>query len=172
MTISTTLTVAMANRKTISRLVAAILLLLASNCPAETHLGSTRASASIDFRVIIPVVLRARTLEQQSYIRLEPQHISQGYVDLEHASTVELTSNSRNGYQLSARYDAAVLAKMEVHIDTQHMTATAGSGSMRIHTKPLLNAVVRVGYRLYLQPTLTTGEYRWPVALTFAPAVG
>jgi len=163
---------ATSERASRSRLVAYALMLASATCSAETNQGNKRASASIDFRVIIPVVLRARTLEQQSHIRVEPHHISQGYVDLEEASTIELTSNSRHGYQLSARYDAAVLAKMDVHIDAQRMTATAGSGSMRVHARPRLNAVVRVGYRLYLQPSVTVGEYRWPVALSFAPAMG
>jgi len=163
---------ATANSTAFCRLGASVLMLIATNGAAETHQGSKAASASIDFRIIVPVVLRARTLEQQSHLKIESQHISQGFVDLEHASTIELTSNSRNGYQLSARYDAAVLAKMDVHIDAQHMTATAGAGSMRVHARPRLNAVVRIGYRLYLQPSVTVGEYRWPVALTFAPAMG
>jgi len=154
------------------RLVAYALMIASATCSAETSQGDKRASASVDFRIIIPVILRTRTLEQQSHFKVEPQHISQGYIDLEDASTIELTSNSRNGYQLSARYDAGMLAKMDVRIDAQLMTATSGAGSMRIHTPPRLNAVIRIGYRLYLQPSVAVGEYRWPVALTFAPAMG
>lgn len=146
------------------------MLAISVDSPAESAVGSTSARASIDFRIIIPAIIRVSTIAQAEHIVVEDRHIAQGFIDLDVGTSLKLTSNNRNGYQLSASYDAELLSAVDVRISSQNMTASSGFGTMRVAAGLTVDKVVPVGYRFHLLPGIRAGSYRWPVALAFSLA--
>lgn len=157
-----------AARQLARALLCAVCGVLSTASHADSATATSRAQAGLNFRIVIPPIVRVRPLVQPSEITIEPGHVAQGYVDLESASVVALTSNSREGYQVAARYDTSLLARLEVRVANQNIRVVSGYGSVRVRSPLLTNAEVAVGYRLYLNPEIAAGRYPWPVALTFS----
>jgi len=137
---------------------------------AESRTGNGGASASINFRIVIPAIIRVKAITQPDHIAIEQRHITQGYIDLEGGSTVQLTTNNRAGYLLSANYDSTLLSSVEIRISNQSLTASSGFGSMRVVAGLIIDKLVPISYRLNLAPGVQAGAYRWPVALAFSLA--
>ena len=135
---------------------------------ADSRVGISSAKASIDFRIVVPVVIRVIPVAQPDQVVIDDRHIALGYIDLDAGTSVKLTSNNRSGYQLAARYDAQLLSKVEVRISSQNLTASSGYGSMRVASGLTVDKLVPIGYRMYLAPGVVAGSYRWPVALAFS----
>ena len=142
---------------------------------AETQAGTSSAQASLNFRINIPAIIRVRAVTQPDRIVIEERHIAQGYIDLDTAASVTLTTNSRNGYQLTASYDTQLLSKVEVRVTNQNsrqnLIASSGFGAMRVASGLITDQLVPIGYRLHLAPGVPAGDYRWPVALAFSLAM-
>ncbi|MEP7156254.1 MAG: hypothetical protein ABI905_10815 [Betaproteobacteria bacterium] len=138
---------------------------------AGSSTGTTSASASLNFRIEIPAVMRVTPVAQQQHIVIRQRDIDRGYVDVEGATSVKLTNNTRNAYVLSASYNPQLLAAVEVRIDRHRLNASAGVGSMRVATGFIVDKLVDISYRFQLAPGVRAGEYRWPVALAFSQAL-
>lgn len=138
---------------------------------ADSRTGTTGAGAGIDFRIVIPAIIRVTAVTQPDRVVIEHRHITQGYIDLDAGTSVKITSNTRNGYLLTARYDAQLLSMVEVQISGQNLTASSGAGSMRVGSGFAIDKLVPISYRLHLAPGVQAGAYRWPVALAFSLAV-
>jgi hypothetical protein len=136
---------------------------------AENKLGTEGGRASIDLRIIVPVTVRANVTNQPERILIEDRDLALGYIDMDMGTPVRLTSNSRDGYQLAASYDTALLSKVEVQISNQQLTASAGRGSMRVASGLAIDKPIPVRYRFHLAPGVRSGTYRWPVSLVFSP---
>jgi hypothetical protein len=137
---------------------------------AESRTGTGSAGASLNFRIVIPAMIRVTNVTQPDRIVIEEPHIRQGFIDLEAGSSVNLTSNNRDGYVLTTNYDSKMLTGIEVRVASQTLTAASGSGSMRVTSGFIVNKRVPISYRLHLAPGVRAGEYRWPVALAFSLA--
>jgi hypothetical protein len=127
------------------------------------------ARASVDFRVVVPAIFRVKTLGQHDRVEITRQHIAQGYADVEDASLLLVTSNSATGYTIAIAFESGVLSRIEVRVQDERGEARGGTGSIHVHARRLVDAPLRIGYRLYLNPEVRAGTYRWPVALAFAP---
>ena len=138
---------------------------------AESRAGTTGARASIDFRIVIPAIIRITSVSQPDHILIEAQHVTQGFIDLDAGTTVRLTVNTRDGYLLAARYDSKLLSGVEVRVSSQTLTSASGFGSMRVASALAVDALVPISYRLHLAPGVQAGNYRWPVALAFSLAM-
>lgn len=140
---------------------------------AETNnmRGGTSAAVHLNFRIVIPAIVRVKALSQVASITIEQAHIDRGYIDLDAASSLQLTSNSRRGYMLSANFNAELLEKIDVKLPHKTFHANDRSTNMHVESPILIDEVVGVSYRLYLKPHVQAGEYQWPVALTFMPNV-
>lgn len=134
---------------------------------AEAVVAVNRASASIDFRVIIPVVVHATGVRPVANILIDANDISRGYVEI-NADSARLTTNSRNGYQVTARHDAQLLSGVDVEMSGQQLAVREGAGSMRVIAGRGSNQPVPIRYRLHLASGVVPGNYRWPVALQFS----
>ena len=145
--------------------------LLTDTAHAETHLasGATSAAVHLNFRIVIPAIVRVKALSQMVSITIEQAHVDRGYIDLEAASSLQLTSNSRRGYTLSANFNSELLEKIDIKLPHKTFHANARSTNMHVESPILINEVVGVSYRLYLKSHVQAGEYQWPVALTFTP---
>ena len=145
---------------------------LAGSTMATTgNSGALSASASLNFRIEIPAVMRVTPVTQQERLVISQRHIDQGYVDLDAGTSVKLTNNTRSGYQLTASYNPQLLSRVEVRVANQQLASSSGFGSMRVVSGMVVDKLVAIGYRLYLAPGVSAGEYRWPVALAFSLAM-
>ena len=65
--------------------------LLALAAPQMSHadngVGATSASARIDFRIVIPAIIRVTAITQPDRVVIESRHITQGYIDLDAGTT-------------------------------------------------------------------------------------
>ena len=152
-------------------LVAGLLILsVPISSYANGHIGTSSAGARIDFRIVIPAIIRVAAVAQPERIVVEARHVAQGYIDLDAGTSVKITNNTRGGFLLTASYDAQLLSMVEVRISGQNLTASSGTGSMRVESGVVVDKLVPISYRLYLAPGARTGDYRWPVALAFSLA--
>ncbi len=147
--------------------------LITNTAHAETNAARSSSSAAVhlNFRIVIPAIVRVKALSQMASITIEQTHIDRGYIDLDAASSLQLTSNSRRGYMLSANFNAELLEKIEVKLPHKTFHANARSTNVHVESPIVIDEIVGVSYRLYLKPHVQTGEYQWPVALTFTPNV-
>ncbi len=134
---------------------------------AETSAGVNRAGANIDFRVTIPVVISATGVRPAANIQIQENDISQGFVDVK-ADSALLSTNSKNGFQLTARHDARLLTGVDVELSGQHLEVRAGIGSMHVIAERGNNQPIPIRYRLHLASGVAPGKYQWPVALHFS----
>lgn len=137
---------------------------------AEGRADTAGARANIDFRIVIPAMIRVTMVTQPDNILIEDRHIAQGYLDLDAGSSVRLTSNTRDGYLLQASYDSRILSSVEVRVSSQNLTASMGFGSMRVASGLIIDKLILISYRLHLAPSVRAGQYRWPLALAFSLA--
>ncbi|MEO8101496.1 MAG: hypothetical protein ABI790_03165 [Betaproteobacteria bacterium] len=137
---------------------------------AENRTGTTSARAHIDFRIIVPAIIKVSAVTQPAQLAIDERHVAQGYVDLDAGTSVRLTSNSHAGYQMSAQYDSLLLSSIEVVVASQRLTVSAGYGSIRVAAGRIVDEVIPISYRLHLAPGVIAGHYRWPVALAFSLA--
>ena len=144
------------------------LLAMPKHSFTDSRVGISSAKASIDIRIVVPVVIRVISMAQPDQVVIDESHIALGYIDLDAGTSVKLTSNNRSGYQLAARYDAQLLSKVEVRISSQNLTASSGYGSMRVVSGLTVDKLVPIAYRMHLAPGVVAGYYRWPVALSFS----
>ena len=152
-------------------LVALTTLAMPTRSFADSRTGGNGASTHVDFRIVIPAIIRVTMVTQPENIVIEDRHIADGYIDLDAVTAVRLTNNSRGGYQLAAQYDAQLLSSVEIRVASQKLTASAGSGSMHVASGLAIEKMIPISYRLHLAQGVQTGQYRWPVALSFSLAV-
>ncbi len=145
-------------------------LTAATSCHAESQTGTSAAQTSLDIRVVIPAYIRVSRVTQPDQFVIENRHITQGYIDLDAATLVKITNNTRNGYLLAAQYDAEMLSKIEVKVAGKNLTASSGVGCMRVDSGVVLDKLVPISYRLHLARGVRAGGYPWPVALAFSLA--
>lgn len=145
-----------------------------AHAEADSARDGSRASAFLNFRIVIPAIVRVKALTQLSGVTITQNDIDRGHLDLDVASTLMLTSNSRNGYIVSANFDSEILDSIEVKLPnkTLHAGASRDTKTMHVNSSILVDKVVGVSYRLYLKSGLKAGHYHWPVALAFMPNSG
>ncbi len=132
---------------------------------AESASGASSAGASIDFKVVIPVVLRARTVSQAPQLSIAASDLARGYVDVERATRLRVTSNNPSGFMISVTFDPALVARVEARVAGQSVQAASPGTSVQVQAAKLDDATLDVGYRLFLVPGTRPGTYAWPVTL-------
>lgn len=145
-----------------------------AHADASSVRGGSKASAQLNVRIIVPAIVRVKALAQALGITVTQDDVDRGHLDLDAASQLMLTSNSRDGYLISAIFDAEILDSVEIKLPNQtlHANTRKGTKTMHVQSSILIDEVVGVGYRLYLKSGLKAGNYHWPVALAFMPNSG
>lgn len=139
---------------------------------AESRLGTGSASARLDFRIVIPPVLRLKTLHQPTQVVVTERDVQAGFVDLPDGMAVEVVSNLRAGHSMMFQVASAVVKAVEVTGLGAPVSAGAEAAMVsfpRIKGAPT-RTVHNLGFRLRLAPGAAPGTYQWPVALTLLPA--
>lgn len=131
--------------------------------------GALTARAFLDFKIVIPAIVRIGSMRQPDGITIEARHVAQGYIDLDQATSLTLTSNSKLGCELSVAFNRSLISRVVVKSGSQEHEVQSANGSFPIAQGRTNNQPVHIGYRLYLQDTATVGNYPWPVALKFTP---
>jgi hypothetical protein len=136
---------------------------------AGSALGSVRASAGLDFRIVVPAMVRVQARAEPPSIALTAADIARGYVEIDEASAVTLTSNSSSGFALTVSFDTALVRAVEVRLGGATLRATQAGVSFPVYAGRLAASTMRIGYRILLAPGARPGSYRWPMALTYSP---
>ena len=150
--------------------IAGCLLLAATSATAGSTLGSGVARAALDFAIRIPPMVRAEARSDPASLHVTSEDARRGYVDLDDASSVVLTSNARPGFMLAIAFDSGIVGAVDLRMVGRTVTAAASGDALLVHAGPLAGKRVLVSYRLHLAPGVRAGEYRWPLAVTYAAA--
>jgi hypothetical protein len=149
-------------------ILALALAIAAPAAHAESVAGASRAQASIDVRIVIPAFVRTNSRSDPAEVPIGEADIARGYVDLDEATSLVLTSNSSSGYMVSVAFDERLVSRVAVRIDGRTLEAAA-PGEIHVPSRKVVDKLMRVGYRLFLAPNAAAGVHRWPVMLRFAP---
>lgn len=146
--------------------------LIAGLFPAHGNAGGIGSAhgkrASVGLKVFVAAVMKVTGVLQPDRLTIDERDLARGYVDLDHASSFLLKSNTP-GFTVTANFDAALLSSVAIRMPGQ---ANAASHAPAYFATPTPgDELVHVGYRLYLNPAARPGTYRWPVTLTFAAQV-
>jgi hypothetical protein len=125
--------------------------------------------AQLDVRAVVLTVMKVRMVSQPSQITISENDVANGYVDLEDASALSITSNSGAGFMLSMTYAAELVSRVSARLTGQFAATLEGEGTVAVRAHQVRDEPMRVSYRLYLNQAARAGSYPWPVALSFTP---
>ena len=132
---------------------------------AASATGESSAKASVDLAIVIPVVLRVRTEAQAAQLSIAEADIERGYVDVDAATRLRVSSNNPAGFVVALGFEPAIVSRVEARIAGQLLEARSSGESTPVHAPKLNDAPMDVAYRLHLAPGARPGTYRWPVRL-------
>jgi hypothetical protein len=137
---------------------------------AQGPRAENSAKASVDFRIVIPIVLRAEHLREPESLAIAQADIARGYLDVEEGASLLLTSNNRAGFDVSIAFDSAVILRVVARLAGQSLESDGAGRALHVDASKLIREPVRVRYRIYLAPGVRAGIYAWPLRLAFTPA--
>lgn len=143
-----------------------LLAMLAVNMPAAA--GEKKAHAQLQVSATVLTMLKIKVASQQGQINIEQKHVSQGYIDVEDASVLLITSNNPNGFMMSVTHDPDLVSRVSATL-SQGGSRSSGENMIPVRTQQVRDEPMRVSYRLYLNPQAHIGSLPWPVALSFTP---
>lgn len=146
---------------------ATLLCIAAGSVYAGGAESPTKRSDAVQVAIVIPAIVRIAALHHPERLAIGEQDIARGYVELDEATSLTLTSNSRAGYSLAAAFDPSLLSRVSVRIQGQQLAFDGEQSSLPVHSARMHDEPLRVSYRLYLHANAVAGTYRWPVALSF-----
>lgn len=162
-------------RLAVSRLLFPALAALQAIVPgaalADSQGGNRSARATIDFRIVIPPVLRLRTIRQPARIVVTERDVVAGYVAVEGSVEMEIVSNLRAGHSMTIQVAGDVVSAVDIQgfgapvhagreATTVYFPRAAGAATRTTH---------QLGFRLRLASHVAPGTYDWPVSMTVVP---
>ena len=136
---------------------------------STSNAAGSENKGRIEVRALVLNVMNVKVVAQPNTLTLESRHIEQGYVDIEDASALLITSNNPKGFMMSMTYDPNLVARASATLGGNHPAALDGQGTIAVRTQQLRDEPMRVSYRLFLSQSARTGSFPWPVALNFMP---
>jgi hypothetical protein len=136
---------------------------------AESAIGQSRAQAGIDVRIVIPAFVRVKARSDPGVIPIAEADVARGYVDVDDATSLVLTSNSPSGFAVSVAFDERLVSRVAVRIGGHVLEAGPQASALHVQAPKMIEKPLRMGYRLFLVPGAAAGTYRWPVVLSFMP---
>jgi hypothetical protein len=135
-------------------------------------MAKARLQATLDFRIVIPTVLKVKSLISPPSLVIEQADIDRGYMEINDASSLAIVTNSRQGFMLSAQIDSTLLETAEVrlmnHASNHTLRVEGDLSSMLVKLPGHSHDAVAISYRLYLSKQVRVGKYDWPVMLGFS----
>ncbi len=145
--------------------VIAFLTMLAVSVAAGAGEKNTQTQLSVSATVL--TMIKVKIISQPSHLQIEQRHISQGYIDIEDASVLLISSNSADGFMMSLACDLGLVTHVTAKLSQG--SSIEGDGMIAIRTQQVRDEPMRVSYRLHLDPQAHAGSLPWPVALSFTP---
>jgi len=129
--------------------------------------GGLSARAAVDFKIVVPRVMRMHLLAHPATVVVGPEDIARGSVKVSGAS-LDLLVNDRLGYAIHAEVvNPAFSAARIMGLPSAAVATSTGAvipmPSMVGKPKP---APMPVEYELQLSPDAQPGTYAWPVTLS------
>ena len=147
---------------------ACAVLLPIAGARADTQSASGRStSASLMFKIIIPVVLRMKVLSQPA-LRVTREDIERGYVETGSAQDIQVTCNTSKEYAL--RLEVTVPRFRRVTVTESRQSQSFGAEGLTLYRPPAPpttnQATHRLNYRFDLPADLAPGDYPWPLSVS------
>ena len=126
--------------------------------------AAQKATQSLDFRIVIPPVLRVQVLHQPETIEVTRQDVERGYVDISSGSLLKVTANI--GWQVSFATHGEVALSARVR-GLSREVLVGPEGSTVTGLRPMRQATLfDLSYRFDLAPGVSPGTYPWPVTVS------
>lgn len=132
---------------------------------AEAGPSSSVSSASLHVSVVIKPSARVKVLYQQPQLEITSKHIAQGYIEIPHASRIEVRNNSPSGYLLSIENQGGPFRDVFVSGLGSEIQLNGNSGWVLMSYTPVPKTL-EVSYRIMLSDNVRPGSYPWPFQLS------
>lgn len=132
---------------------------------AEAGPSSSVSSASLHVSVVIKPSARVKVLSQQPQLEITSKHIAQGYIEIPHASRIEVRNNSPSGYLLSIENQGGPFRDVFVSGLGSEIQLNGNSGWVLMSYTPIPKTM-EVSYRIMLSDNAQPGSYPWPFQLS------
>lgn len=116
----------------------------------------------------VPPLAEISDLKHPAELQIEPHHLAQGFVDLDAATTLRLSTNS-DAVALQLNFSPDVIQAARVRIGDTEQTISNNGGEVIIATRRAANVPLSISYRLYLSRNIRTGNQPWPLKLRVTP---
>ncbi len=131
--------------------------------PADAMAGSSRTNMQAHAQV--STVFNATLVSQTTTINVTAADVARGYVEIDHATVLDVHTNSRDGYYLS--FEAGSHTFSEIWVMDQNRTTLLSNGSGYIHQDNASSKETkRLSYRFTLPKLLPPGSYDWPLMVS------
>lgn len=153
------------------KLLTAILvgiLALASVPDMEAEAATRSSGAQLRVSATVLPFANLKIHNQSPVLMITEDDVGRGYVDVAGGSSIEVMSNSRDGYYLS--FECFDSSFRQVQVDGLGKSALLGSG-VGLVPMPMQGKVIRVelNYRFVLSENVKPGAYPWPLTLSVIP---
>ena len=107
-------------------------------------------------------------LRHPAELQIEPRHLVQGYVDLDAATTLRLSTNS-DAVALQLEFSPDVITAARLRVGDAEQTISTSGGEAVIASRRAANVPLSISYRLYLGRSARAGSQPWPLKLRVLP---
>lgn len=139
--------------------LAAIILGLFTAFPASAD----QASGSIRVSVIVQEYISLNTQSQAQTLRVTPDDIAKGYVDVNTGTVFTIKTNSRDGYMLYFENTGSQFSKVVLRVSGREIELL-GMGGI-VHQPYTGPQAIELSYRFYLSADVKPGTYQWPLRM-------
>jgi hypothetical protein len=131
----------------------------------EAGPSSNVSSATVHVSATVKPVARVTVLYQQPQLEITSQNIAQGYLEILHASRIEVRNNSHSGFLLSIENQGGPFRDVIVRGLGVEVQLNRGTGWILMPYAPMPNTM-EVSYRIMLADDARPGSYPWPFQLS------
>ncbi|MBZ5637264.1 MAG: hypothetical protein LAO51_00755 [Acidobacteriia bacterium] len=126
--------------------------------------GGDSAAVAVGARVVSSA--RLETVRSVRALTLTPEDVGRGYVEIEHATSVVVKTNSPTGYFLEVEIASEMIRGAQVLGLPGGAFVASDDGRVIRPTRGPLVERLDLGFRFELSQRAEPGVYPWPVSLT------
>lgn len=131
--------------------------------------GKVQTRARLDFALQVPAFLRVKFFAQPEAITVQEDDLRRGYVDIPANTYLQVLTNIRDGYVVHVKDRVDVVHKIVVRGENRNVEIDAEAGGAVLRqSSQTPESKLALGYRFFLTPGLSPGNYPWPLTLSAA----
>ena len=146
--------------KLVGAALAAALALTTPGIMAPVQAAQT-ASQTVRFVIKVPTMVRLEVLRQPQALEITDADVARGYIDVDHASLLQVQSNTLWEVNFRSRSDIFSAATVTGLAGEVRLGPAGGSRPALLATK--LPSSYELSYRFELAPGVKPGSYPWPI---------